>query len=194
MLLGTILKMLAIKITYYLNYIKNRIYSCRKGVEIHPSCKLGRRVFMKTQSVFWKMKRGELKISKNCHISNFANLQCYGGKISIEDRTFLGEFVSIYGHGNVTIGKDCLIAMHTSIVSSNHSIPPIGVCINSKPDIPMSTVIEDDVWIGANCVILGGVKIEKGAVIGAGSVVTKHIPSYAIAVGNPARVIKYRGL
>jgi acetyltransferase-like isoleucine patch superfamily enzyme len=138
------------------------------------------------------MKSGELKISKNCHISNFANLQCYGGKISIEERTFLGEYVSIYGHGDVSIGKDCLIAMNTSILSSNHTIPPIGVHINSKPDIPLRTVIEDDVWIGANCVVLGGIKIERGAVIGAGSVVTKSVPPYAIAVGNPAKVIKYR--
>ncbi|WP_199120906.1 DapH/DapD/GlmU-related protein [Pedobacter sp. ASV28] len=172
--------------------MKNIVSSYRNGVVIHPSCKIGTRVIMTTQSVFWKMKSGELKISKNCHISNFANLQCYGGKILIEERTFLGEFVSIYGHGDVRIGKDCLIAMNTSILSSNHSIPPTGILINSKPDIPLSTVIEDDVWIGANCVILGGITIEKGAVIGAGSVVTKNIPSYAIAVGNPAKVIKHR--
>ena len=52
--------------------------------------------------------------------------------------------------------------------------------------------VEDDVWIGANSVILPGVHINKGAIIGAGSVVTKDIPPYAIAVGNPAKVIKYR--
>ena len=50
----------------------------------------------------------------------------------------------------------------------------------------------DDVWIGTNSVVLPGVTIGKGAVIGAGTVVTKDIPEYAIAVGNPARVIKYR--
>ena len=53
-------------------------------------------------------------------------------------------------------------------------------------------IIEDDVWIGMNSLILSGVKIGKGAVIGAGSVVSKHIPPYAIAVGNPCKVIKYR--
>ena len=53
-------------------------------------------------------------------------------------------------------------------------------------------IIEDDVWIGANVVILKNVTLEKGCVIGAGSVVTKSIPAYAIAVGNPAKVIKYR--
>lgn len=53
-------------------------------------------------------------------------------------------------------------------------------------------IIEDDVWIGANSVILPGVTIKKGAVVGAGSVVTKDVPSYAVVCGNPARVIKYR--
>lgn len=53
-------------------------------------------------------------------------------------------------------------------------------------------IVEDDVWIGMNTLILSGVKIGKGAVIGAGSVVSKDIPSYAIAVGNPCKVIKYR--
>jgi acetyltransferase-like isoleucine patch superfamily enzyme len=52
--------------------------------------------------------------------------------------------------------------------------------------------VGDDVWIGGNSVILPGVTIGKGAVIGAGSVVTKDIPENAIAVGNPAKVVKYR--
>ena len=53
-------------------------------------------------------------------------------------------------------------------------------------------VIEDDVWIGSNSVILSGVKIGRGAVIGAGSIVTKNVPKYAIVAGNPAKVIKMR--
>ena len=53
-------------------------------------------------------------------------------------------------------------------------------------------IVEDDVWIGMNAMILSGVKIGKGAVIGAGSVVSKDIPPYAIAVGNPCKVVKYR--
>lgn len=54
------------------------------------------------------------------------------------------------------------------------------------------TTIENDVWIGANAVILKGIKVSNGAIIGAGSVVTKDVPPYAIAVGNPAKVLKYR--
>lgn len=53
-------------------------------------------------------------------------------------------------------------------------------------------IIEDDVWIGYGCIVLSGVHIGKGAVIGAGSIVTQNIPPYAIAAGNPAKVIRYR--
>lgn len=69
-----------------------------------------------------------------------------------------------------------------------------------RTDIPIrdqgheagSIIIEDDVWIGANATILKGVTIGHGAVIGAASVVTSDIPEYAVAVGNPAKVKKYR--
>lgn len=56
----------------------------------------------------------------------------------------------------------------------------------------MPIVIGEDCWIGSNVTILGGVKIGNGCVIGAGSIVTKNIPDYSVAVGNPARVIKNR--
>jgi acetyltransferase-like isoleucine patch superfamily enzyme len=58
--------------------------------------------------------------------------------------------------------------------------------------ISKEVVIEDDVWLGYNVIVLPGVTIGKGSVIGAGSVVSKDIPPYSIAIGNPARVIKKR--
>ena len=57
-------------------------------------------------------------------------------------------------------------------------------------DIPQPAVIGNDVWIGSNSTILGGVRIGDGAVIGAGAVVTKDVPPYSIVAGNPARVVK----
>jgi maltose O-acetyltransferase len=53
-------------------------------------------------------------------------------------------------------------------------------------------VIEDDVWLGARVIILPGIRVGHGAVIGAGAIVTKDVPPFAICVGNPARVIRYR--
>lgn len=81
------------------------------------------------------------------------------------------------------------------IHGGNHDIYSVGKLMNEIGKIPDSdgtVTIANDVWIGSNTIILKGVTISEGAVIGAGSVVTKDIPEYAIAVGNPCKVIKYR--
>ncbi len=79
------------------------------------------------------------------------------------------------------------------MVSSNHGFER-GKLIKEQPWTTDDNyiIIEDDVWIGANSVILPGVTIKKGAIIGAGSVVTKDVPQYAIVCGNPAHIIRYR--
>ncbi len=170
---------------YYLNQ--------QKGINVSTTTEFGRNVYFTTSSQFWKhFKNGAIITGNFCKFSRNSNLLAYGGTITFGDYSGVGEGVNIYGHGNVTVGKNCLIAMGSCILSSNHSIPNIHSTINSQPDILLPTLIEDDVWIGANSVILGGITIGKGAVIAAGSVVHKDIPPYAIAAGNPVRIIKYR--
>ncbi|MCP9915848.1 acyltransferase [Cyanobium sp. ATX 6F1] len=110
----------------------------------------------------------------------------------MKENTFVGPYVVIYGHGGVQIGRNCLISMHSRVLSSNHTIPPIGVSIRSQPDVLQPTVIGDDVWLGAGVTVLGGVHIHTGAIVGAGAVVTHDLPAHAIAVGVPARVVRYR--
>ncbi|NJK92738.1 MAG: acyltransferase [Blastochloris sp.] len=120
-------------------------------------------------------------------------LHPFQGYIRAGDHVFLGPHVIIYGHGGVNIGDNCLIAGHVCIASSNHTIPPQGVWIRSQPDIPLPVRIGNDVWIGFGAVILGGVTIGEGCIIGAGAVVTKDLPAGAIAAGNPARILRFRG-
>ena len=115
-------------------------------------------------------------------------------KLYIGEGTYIGEFNNIRAAGGIIrIGKNCNISQHISMIASNHSIA-LGMNISSQKwdESKTGITIGDDVWIGANCVILPGVHIHNGAVIGAGSVVTKDIPANAIAVGNPAKVIKFR--
>lgn len=83
-----------------------------------------------------------------------------------------------------------------TIIGGNHNMSIVGSyfldVIQKLPENDLDVYIEEDVWIGANVTILKGVRIGRGAIIGACSVVTKSIPRYAVAVGNPASVIKYR--
>lgn len=110
--------------------------------------------------------------------------------ISIGDDTGIGAFVHVWGGGGVTIGDRVLIASHVVITSATHDYN--NDSIRFAPVITKPIFIEDDVWIGAHSVIMPGITIGKGAVIGAGSVVTKDIPEMAIVVGIPAKIIKYR--
>ncbi|PAJ74472.1 transacetylase [Pseudoalteromonas sp. NBT06-2] len=93
--------------------------------------------------------------------------------------------------GKITFGKDVMVGPKTVIWGRDHGIK-YGRAMCEQDHISEPVTIGDDVWIGANVTILKGVKVGSGAVIGAGSVVTKNIPENAIAVGNPAKVVKYR--
>ena|SRR6056297_2732801 len=98
----------------------------------------------------------------------------------------------IHAYRNIRIGKNCLIAANCQIIDGNGhdlSFPDVENRINTTGDAK-EIIINDNVWIGANSIILPGVNIGYGSVIAAGSVVTKDIPSMCIAGGNPAKVLK----
>jgi len=114
--------------------------------------------------------------------------------LKIGDHTYIGEYNNIRaGGGKIEIGNYCAISQHISIVASNHSFRKDELIANQPWSLARNfVIIGNDVWIGSNSVILPGVSIGNGAVVGAGSVVTKDIPPFAIVGGNPAKVIKYR--
>jgi len=110
-------------------------------------------------------------------------------KITIGKNFYANAFCHFLG--KITIGDNVQIGPQTVIWGRDHGIAK-GELIRNQEHIKCEIVIEDDVWIAANVVILKGVRVGMGAVVGAGSIVTKDIPPYSIVVGNPARVIKYR--
>jgi len=115
-----------------------------------------------------------------------------GRNLKIGDYVDLAKDVLITTGGGVEIGARTLVGYRTQILSSNHAIPPAGQRIFDAGHSNKAVLIGEDVWIGANCIILPGVSIGAGAVVGAGSVVTKDIPANCIAAGCPAKVIKER--
>lgn len=144
---------------------------------------------------------------ENINIGKFVTidgtLECYeNGSLTIGDYTFIGRS-RIFAAHKVDIGKGVLISDNVVIMDSNlHQISSTKRALISEawangqfPDvytgIPYArVVISDNVWIGANVVVLKGISIGEGAIVGAGSVVTKNVPPYTIVAGNPARVIR----
>jgi len=116
----------------------------------------------------------------------------------------IGDFTEISGDQlrlsvskirDTEIGKYCSIGENLITLPYSHFYKNASTYYFSRAGsytLNKRIHIQNDVWIGSNVLILGGITIHNGAVIGAGSVVTKDIPPYAIAVGNPAKVIKYR--
>lgn len=112
-------------------------------------------------------------------------------KIFIDSQTYINRNTFIDASFSITIGKLCAIGPNCYITDHDHgtdlSLSPLEQPLISKP-----TSIGNRVWLGANVTVLKGVTIGNDAVIGAGSVVTKDIPEKAIAVGVPAKVIRYK--
>lgn len=114
--------------------------------------------------------------------------------IIIGKRTAINEYNNLRAAGgDIRIGDHSQIAQFCTLVAGNHTVDTMEFMIDAPWETSRNSIeIGEDVWIGANCVILPGVTIGRGAVIGAGSVVTKNVPPYSIYVGNPAKLMRMR--
>ena len=122
---------------------------------------------------------------------NFEKGAIFSDELSIGDNSGIG--INARLQGKVIVGNNVLMGMDCMIFTTNHRYENKSVLIrNQGNSVEKSVVINDDVWIGARVIILPGVTIGKGAVIGAGSVVTKDVPECTITAGNPAKIIKVR--
>ncbi|MDD3999381.1 MAG: CatB-related O-acetyltransferase [Bacilli bacterium] len=137
--------------------------------------KAGKRVLIcKKCNFVWKnvYLGNHVYVNENCHFI------CTRAKIIIKDHVMFGPNVSV--------------------ITDGHTFNRVGVFMTDindetkNQDEDRDIVFEGDNWIGANSIILRGVTIGEGAIVGAGAVVTKDVPPYAIVAGNPARIIKYR--
>jgi galactoside O-acetyltransferase len=127
-----------------------------------------------------------VSIMHNCCLYAHDNGKIIIGKrVSINSNVILGAA----NDGEINIGNDVLIGPNVVIRASNHIYELKSIPINKQGHTGGKIIIEDDVWIGANVVILPNVSVGKGAVIGAGAVVNRDIPTYAMAGGVPAKVI-----
>ena len=161
-----------------------------------------------------------LSISPKAHVSPLADIEdsVRGSKIIIEDGASVDSFVKIKaagGEGDVRIGLNCsinsgvviyigngvyigadvAIGANTTIAPTNHEFRDPRRPINQQRFLASrgGIVLEDDVWIGANCVLLDGTVMRRGSVLAAGSLLRHEVEAYSINIGSPAKSIGIRG-
>jgi acetyltransferase-like isoleucine patch superfamily enzyme len=116
-----------------------------------------------------------------------------GAEISVGPQTYVGHRCLFYGHGGIRVGRDVLMANDVQLICGNHTFARRDLPIRAQPTEERPIVIEDDVWLGASALVLGGVTVGRGAVVAAGAVVTRSLPPYSIARGVPAQIVGMRG-
>jgi acetyltransferase-like isoleucine patch superfamily enzyme len=111
--------------------------------------------------------------------------------ITIGDWTTIGYNVCIFSKSNISIGKNCLIAPFCYFVDSDHGTD-LGRLIREQSMVTAPITVGDDVWLGTRVIVTKGVTIGSGAIVAAGSVVTKDIPPNTVFAGSPAKFIRNR--
>ena len=131
-----------------------------------------------------RLRRAGALIGDGSFISCERDIEGKLGNLKIGSRTYVGR-VHIAVHDRISIGSRVCINDGTMLLTASHDVQSPVWALKTG-----SIVINDFVWIASRAIILPGVEIGKGAVVGAGSVVTKSVPDYAIATGNPAMISK----
>ncbi len=169
-----------------------------------PTCSLGARSKLLKSAKIRNIRGVQncIKIGSDSVIAGELLVFRHGGSIDIGEWCYIGEDSRIWSSISISIGDRVLVSHNVNVFDSlTHPVRKKERHLHFKsimqtghPEVldlsENPVVIEDDVWIGANASILRGVHISTGAIIGAGSVVTKDVPPYTIVAGNPARIIR----
>lgn len=130
----------------------------------------------------------QFQLGENSTIEDFSTVNNGVGDVIIGNNSLIGMGNTIIGP--IQIGNNVIFAQNIVASALNHEYRDPDQPIQAQPILKSQIVVEDDCWIAANAVITAGVRIGKHSVIAAGAVVTKDIPPYSVAVGNPAKVLK----
>lgn len=135
-----------------------------------------------------------MRFGGGVRIGRFSILTAQDGELALAEQVSLSPGVHLGAdNGRIEIGRCSAIGPGTVIRAANHRFSRRDVPIMRQGHAPGTVIIEEDVWIGANCVITPDVRIGRGAVVGAGAVVTRDVAPFSIVGGVPAKVIGRRG-
>lgn len=180
----------------YLARLNRKGYISPTATICHDNLRLGENIFIGDRVVIYKdIDGGKVELGKRVHIYGDTFIQTgRGGSIKIGNDSHIQPRCQLSAYlSNIHIGCRVQIAPNCAFYPYDHGMEPDRPIIEQPLQTKGGINIGDDVWIGFGVIVLDGVKIGRGAVIGAGSVVTHDIPDYAIATGIPARVIRKRG-
>lgn len=175
--------------------LKNVIFGKNVDIFNPDKIRIGKNCLIGDNCLLEAKTDGSISIGDDVSIGRGCLIRCGLGSIEIGNNTRIAAYSHISAIGaTVKLGRNVLVASYCCIIgdsSPDVSLVDVPMICQSTTD-SKGIVIGEDIWLGAGVSVLDGVNIRTGSVIGAGSVVTKDIPEYSIAVGVPARVIKSR--
>ncbi len=186
-------------------FLRGKVYRALLGsigslcyLEAHIKFNLPQRVFLGERVIIGEgcwfdlvSLESKIKVGDEAKIARFCTFKAGPGNIDIGEGANFGPFCLVSGYGGVEIGKYTQIASHVVILSYTHDMDK-SMPIKFQETPLKKVTIQEDVWVGAQVVVLPGVTIGTGSIIGAGAVVSKDIPEYSIAAGVPAKVVGKR--
>lgn len=191
-----------LKILCYINYLRIKIF-LKEGGSVNlmspftsfinkKNISIGNNnKFNKNSKIISHDDNSFLKIGDRNVFDSNATVNSHMGYIIIGNDNFIGPNTILQGMGGLEIGSNCMIAGNTFISCSNHDYSEPLSDNYLKNEIGRKVIINDRVWIGANCVITAGVNIGKCSIVGAGSVVVKNVLPFTVIGGVPAKEIKH---
>ncbi|OVE76035.1 hypothetical protein BVX97_02525 [bacterium E08(2017)] len=133
-----------------------------------------------------------IRIGDGVFVGRNSILSCKNGDIDLGDRVNIGFNSEVFSGSSVKIGKDTLIAAYCYFIGGDHDADCVDTSVTEQGSSSYGITVEEGCWFGAAVKVLDGVTIGQHSVFGAGAVVTKNVPEYAVCVGIPAEVKKFR--
>lgn len=161
-------------------------------LKIHPDARISHLCDIEDS-----VRGSTFEIRAGAVLDSFVKVKPAGGSgdIVIGENSYLNSGCVLYSGNGIFIGRDVLIASNCTLAATNHAFdnPDVPIRLQGFQPSRGGITIEDDVWIGANCVLLDGAFIERGCVVAAGSVVRNRLRAFGVYAGVPARFMRLRG-
>ena len=160
-------------------------------IELAPGAKVS-----KLADIEDSTRGSRIIICDGVHIDAFVKIKCVGGTgdVWIGPNSYINSCTVIYSGNGVRVGEGVLIAANCTLAAVNHEFGSKDKTIRQQRFQPSrgGIVIEDDVWIGANCVVVDGAILRRGCVVGANSLVNGELAPYSINFGSPSKCVGFR--